>query len=82
MRQVTRLISQRFGFYHVGVFLLDEPHQYAVLSAANSEGGNKMLERKHRLRGAEGIVGYATSTGTTSPWMWEDPVHNPERGTL
>ena len=24
MRQVTRLISQRFGFYHVGIFLLDE----------------------------------------------------------
>ncbi|MFT3894803.1 MAG: GAF domain-containing protein [Anaerolineales bacterium] len=61
---VTRVISEKFGFYHVGIFLLDEVGQFAILSAANSEGGQKMLERKHRLRvGEEGIVGYATSTG-------------------
>ena len=35
-----------------------------MLNAANSEGGQKMLERKHRLKvGSEGIVGYVTSTG-------------------
>jgi GAF domain-containing protein/HAMP domain-containing protein len=62
---VTRVISEKFGFYHVGIFLLDEVGQYAILSAANSEGGQRMLERKHRLRvGEEGIVGFATSTGT------------------
>jgi GAF domain-containing protein/HAMP domain-containing protein len=61
---VTKVISEKFGFYHVGIFLLDEVGQYAIMSAANSEGGKKMLERKHRLRvGEEGIVGYATSTG-------------------
>ena len=62
---VTRVISEKFGFYHVGIFLLDEVGQYAILSAANSEGGKKMLDRKHRLRvGEEGIVGYAAATGT------------------
>ena len=61
---VTRVISDKFGFYHVGIFLLDEVGQYAILSAANSEGGRRMLDRKHRLRvGEEGIVGYATYTG-------------------
>jgi len=61
---IAAVISERFGFYHVGVFLLDEVHEYAVLSATNSEGGRKMLERKHRLRVAEeGIVGYVASTG-------------------
>ena len=61
---VTRVISEKFDFYHVGIFLLDEVGQYAILSAANSEGGQRMLERKHRLRvGEEGIVGYATYTG-------------------
>lgn len=61
---VTKVISEKFGFYHVGIFLLDEVGQYAILSAANSEGGKRMLERKHRLRvGEEGIVGYATNTG-------------------
>ncbi|HEY3475411.1 MAG TPA: GAF domain-containing protein, partial [Anaerolineales bacterium] len=62
--QIATAISEQFGFYHVGVFLLDEANEYAVLSAANSEGGQKMLERKHRLRvGEEGIVGHVTLTG-------------------
>jgi GAF domain-containing protein len=62
--QIAIAISEQFGFYHVGVFLLDEASEYAVLSATNSEGGRKMLERKHRLRvGQEGIVGHVTATG-------------------
>ena len=62
--QITSVISRLFGFYHVGIFLLDTKTEYAVLSAANSEGGQKMLARGHRLRvGETGIVGYVTSTG-------------------
>ncbi|NIN93759.1 MAG: hypothetical protein GTO49_01955, partial [Anaerolineae bacterium] len=50
-----------FGFYHAGVFLLDDAGEYAVLRAANSEGGQRMLARGHRLKvGEQGIVGYAT----------------------
>jgi GAF domain-containing protein len=61
---VTNVISNRFGFYHVGIFLLDDANEYAVLSAANSEGGKQMLERRHRLRvGEQGIVGNVTLTG-------------------
>ena len=61
---IATVISNRFGFYHVGIFLLDEAHEYAVLSAANSEGGKKMLQRRHRLRvGEQGIVGNVTLTG-------------------
>jgi GAF domain-containing protein len=62
--RISAVISDQFGFYHVGLFLLDEANEYAVLSATNSEGGQKMLERKHRLRvGQEGIVGHVTSSG-------------------
>ena len=62
--RITRMISQHFGFYHVGIFLLDENNKYAVLRAANSEGGKRMLARKHRLEiGQTGIVGHVTSTG-------------------
>jgi len=62
--QITTAISNRFGFYHVGIFLLDPRREYAVLSAANSEGGQKMLARNHRLRvGEMGIVGFVTSVG-------------------
>jgi len=62
--EVTRVISEHYGFYHVGVFLIDETREYAVLTAANSEGGMRMLDRKHRLKiGEQGIVGSVTSTG-------------------
>jgi GAF domain-containing protein/HAMP domain-containing protein/PAS domain-containing protein len=61
---ITAAISTKFGFYHAGIFLLDPRKEYAVLSAANSEGGQKMLANNHRLRvGETGIVGYVTSTG-------------------
>ena len=62
--EITRLISKYYGFYHVGIFLADESKTYAVLSAANSEGGQRMLQRGHRLEiGKVGIVGFVTGTG-------------------
>lgn len=62
--QIASVISRLFGFYHVGIFLLDSRGEYAVLSAANSEGGQRMLARDHRLKvGETGIVGYVTATG-------------------
>jgi GAF domain-containing protein len=62
--RITSVISDKFGFYHVGIFLLDEINQFAILSAANSEGGKRMLARSHRLRvGEEGIVGHTAATG-------------------
>ncbi|HVN52820.1 MAG TPA: GAF domain-containing protein [Anaerolineaceae bacterium] len=64
LTSVTRLINERFGFYHVGIFLLDEKKEYAVLQASNSDGGQRMLARAHRLKvGQVGIVGYVTGKG-------------------
>jgi GAF domain-containing protein len=60
---VTRLISERFGFYHVGIFFVDGAREFAVLQAANSEGGKRMLERGHRLQLGTGVVGYSALTG-------------------
>jgi GAF domain-containing protein/CheY-like chemotaxis protein len=62
--ETVHLISEQFGFYHAGVFLLDEQGEYAVLRAASSKGGDRMLERGHRLSvGKVGIVGYVAGTG-------------------
>jgi GAF domain-containing protein len=61
---ITRLISAQFGYYHTGIFLNDERKEFAVLKAANSEGGKKMLDRGHTLRiGEQGIVGYVAKYG-------------------
>jgi GAF domain-containing protein/HAMP domain-containing protein len=61
---ITRLVSDHFGFYHTGIFLLDETEQFAILHAANSEGGRNMLKRGHKLKiGESGIVGYVAKYG-------------------
>jgi len=61
---ITRLVSQQFGFYHVGIFLIDGQSRSAVLSAANSEGGLRMLDRQHSLPlDSHSIVGYSASRG-------------------
>ena len=57
-------ISHQLGHYHVGIFLVDETKKYAILKAANSEGGKRMLEKGHRLEiGAVGIVGIVAARG-------------------
>ncbi|HEY89735.1 MAG TPA: GAF domain-containing protein [Thermoflexia bacterium] len=64
LREAVTLISNSLGFYHAGIFLLDETEEWAVLAAANSAGGQRMLARRHRLRvGEQGIVGWVTATG-------------------
>ena len=61
---IATVISEKYGFYHVGVFLTDNENEYAVLTATNSEGGKNMLERNHRLKvGEQGIVGSVTGSG-------------------
>jgi len=61
---ISELVGQQFGFYHVGIFLMDETHDFAILRAANSEGGQRMLNRHHQLPiDPNSIVGYSISTG-------------------
>ena len=61
---ITQVISDQFNVYHTGIFLLDNNQEYAILRAANSEGGQRMLARKHSLPvGQTGIVGFAAATG-------------------
>ncbi|HEX9388341.1 MAG TPA: GAF domain-containing protein [Anaerolineales bacterium] len=62
--RLAQVISEQFGFYHVGIFLLDDQLENAILRASNSEGGRRMLARKHSLKvGQIGIVGHVASSG-------------------
>jgi len=61
---ITKLVSQQFDFYHVGIFLLDPQRKIAVLRAANSQGGLRMLGRQHSLPlDSHSIVGFSTLRG-------------------
>jgi GAF domain-containing protein/HAMP domain-containing protein len=61
---VSAVISEQFGYYHVGIFINDEASHSTYLIAANSDGGRRMLERRHSLKiGEQGIVGHVASRG-------------------
>ncbi|MEX2030429.1 MAG: GAF domain-containing protein [Anaerolineales bacterium] len=83
LSQTVNVISARFGFYHAGVFLLDGAGEFAVLRAASSPGGKRLLARGHKLPvGKVGLVGYVTGTGNPRVALdvGSDAVHfaNPE----
>ena len=83
LQRLTALISEQFGFYHTGIFLLDENTEYAILQATNSEGGRQMLANGHKLKvGQTGIVGFVSASGKPRIVLdvGDDAVHfdNPE----
>ena len=64
LKRASNLILNRFDFYHIGIFLLDNNKEYAVLVASPTEAGRQMMANNHRLRvGEVGIVGRASATG-------------------
>jgi GAF domain-containing protein len=49
LNAAVEIIRDRFAFYHVSIFLLDEESRYAHLTASTGDIGERMLARKHRL---------------------------------
>lgn len=61
---VSKSIVDNFGFYHTGIYLVDEAREYAVLVASPTEAGRQMISNGHRLRvGEVGIVGRVAASG-------------------
>ncbi|RMF47013.1 MAG: GAF domain-containing protein [Anaerolineae bacterium] len=64
LQEVVDQIARQFEYYHVGIYLLDEDNEYAVLRVASSAGGQELIAKGHRLRvGSEGIIGYVAQSG-------------------
>ncbi|HSJ54428.1 MAG TPA: GAF domain-containing protein, partial [Anaerolineae bacterium] len=61
--QVVNLIRERFGLYYVGLFLVNEDGDWAVLRAGTGTAGQALLGRGHRIRVGEGMIGWAVSRG-------------------
>ena len=78
LNRAATLIRDRFCFYHVGIFLVDEKGEYAVLAAAPGEPGQQLLASGHKLEiGKVGIVGHVAKTGEPriSLDVTKDSVH-------
>jgi signal transduction histidine kinase len=63
-QDVVELLRKNFGYYHVGIFVVDPETEDFVLRAASGEIGRQLIEQGHRLRAGAGIVGHTAATGT------------------
>ena len=55
----VELVRERFGLYYVGLFLIDESNQWAVLRAGTGEAGRTMQANGHRLPvGGQSMIGW------------------------
>jgi len=62
IERAVNLVRERFNLYYVGIFLVDERGEYAVLKAGTGEAGQKMLAEGHRLAiGGASMIGWSIS---------------------
>jgi GAF domain-containing protein len=62
--RAVSFIRDRFGYYHVQIFLVDESGAVAWLRASTGEVGYKLMARKHHLNvGSNSVIGRVTQSG-------------------
>jgi PAS domain S-box-containing protein len=66
LTRTVNLIRERFGFYHVQVFLVNDSGTDAELVASTGEAGQTMLDLNWSLGvGSDSVIGRVTSEGET-----------------
>jgi len=59
IQQTVELIRERFSLYYVGMFLVDETREWALLHAGTGDAGQAMLARGHRIKVGDGMIGWS-----------------------
>jgi GAF domain-containing protein len=64
LKRSVEVVRDRFAFYHVQIFLVDEAQEYAYLQASTGRVGEQMLARGHRLRiDSNSVIGRVSISG-------------------
>lgn len=64
LEEVLNLVSERYGYYHIGLFLLDDKNEFAILRVASSSGGKQLLAAEYRVKlGEPGIISHVAQFG-------------------
>ncbi len=62
---ITEVISEKFNYYHVGIFLNDNEQEYTILVAANSKIGQEQLARGYQFKiNQTGLIPTTAKTGS------------------
>ena len=78
LRRAVDLIRDRFGYYHVTIFMLDETGANAVVRESTGEIGQLMKARGHGLAvGSPSVIGWVTANnqGRIATDVGRDPIH-------
>jgi GAF domain-containing protein len=63
LASLANTISKELGYYHVGLFLIDEQREFAILRSSNTEGGQRMLSRGYQVPlGQTDLIGFVAQT--------------------
>ncbi len=46
---ISHLLSEKFAFEHVGIYIIDDREEFMFLRAANDEAGKELLNNQHSL---------------------------------
>ena len=78
LRRAVDLIRERFGFYHVSIFLLDHEGKVAALRESTGQVGAVLKARGHSLLvGSQSVIGWVTANNQPriASDVGRDPVH-------
>ena len=64
LKRAVDLLQQRFGFYHVAIYLVEPGSSTAFIREASGEIGEALKQTRRRFEiGSRSVVGFATGTG-------------------
>jgi len=72
--RASTLIQDRFGFYHVGIYLKDSQSENTVLASSQDDPGKKLIDIDHRYKvDVESNVGFVCILGEHRRASVDDP---------
>lgn len=74
--RAVELIRDRFAYYHVQIFMVDDKRTVARLVASTGDIGLSMIESEHQIRvGSRSVIGRVTQVG--EPFIIHDTRNDP-----
>lgn len=76
---IASTISAHFGYYHVAIYTMDNSLGFAIIQAANSPGGKRLLARQHRAKQTDdGVISAVINSGTAQIASAESLIADPD----